>query len=912
MADGSITFATDLDNEKLEKKLSSIGGKIKKLEEELNQKKDTQSGIEKELDDAKKAALETETTIKNLKAEMASLRSATGVEGSLNPAQYAAALERQKSITAELKEQEAALAKQDKETERISNQYAKCTDQVMALSEKIDVQKETYGEIARQIEEINSKSNKMGLAIDTAGKHMDKFTERVKNLARRVLVFSVITMALRQMRTWMSKVIKTNDEATSAMARLKGALLTLAQPLVNVVIPAFTVFVDVLTKIVSTAANVVSSLFGTTVEESAQAAENLYDEQNAIEGIGDAAKKAGKSMASFDEINKLSDDSKKDSSNSAITRDFSGVIGQRLSEIEALVGGSLLAVGAILTFSGANIPLGIGLMALGAITFGAVAKENWDAIYQALTGKLAPLYAYLSGSLLVLGAIIAFSGANLGLGIGLMVAGAVGMATIVSLNWGAIHSFLQGPVGAVTAIASGALLALGALIAFSGANIPLGIGLMVAGALGMAASISANWSALLSVLQGPVGVITAFLSTALLVIGALILFSGANIPLGLGLLVTGAVGLAAVVTINWETVQQILEGPIGAVTGILSASLLVLGAVLLFSGASIPIGLGLMVVGAAGLATSVAANWDAVQTALQGPIGVVTALLSSALLALGAILTFSGANLPLGIGLIVVGAIGLVETAIVNWESITETLGGPIAAVTAIASAALLALGVILLFSGAGIPLGLGLIVAGAAGLAASIVPNWDAILDKLKEVFGSVADWWNNEVVPFWKEAGSSIINGILDGLKGAWSAITSWVTNAVNWIKEAFGGAAKSASNLTKTINNDNGGAVRTKAVYAVSNLTIPHLARGAVIPPNREFMAVLGDQKSGTNIEAPVSEIEAAVARGVVKAGLQTNGPVQIELIVSTKAGMAREMKFELDRESKRQGVKLVQGV
>ena len=36
------------------------------------------------------------------------------------------------------------------------------------------------------------------------------------------------------------------------------------------------------------------------------------------------------------------------------------------------------------------------------------------------------------------------------------------------------------------------------------------------------------------------------------------------------------------------------------------------------------------------------------------------------------------------------------------------------------------------------------------------------------------------------------------------------------------------------------------------------------------------------------------------------------MKIELIVSTKAGMAREMKFELDRESKRQGVKLVHGV
>ena len=52
------------------------------------------------------------------------------------------------------------------------------------------------------------------------------------------------------------------------------------------------------------------------------------------------------------------------------------------------------------------------------------------------------------------------------------------------------------------------------------------------------------------------------------------------------------------------------------------------------------------------------------------------------------------------------------------------------------------------------------------------------------------------------------------------------------------------------------------------------VPALARGAVIPPNREFLAVLGDQKSGTNIEAPTSEIEAAVMRGIQRSGI--NGP------------------------------------
>lgn len=139
------------------------------------------------------------------------------------------------------------------------------------------------------------------------------------------------------------------------------------------------------------------------------------------------------------------------------------------------------------------------------------------------------------------------------------------------------------------------------------------------------------------------------LSFALLVIGAVILFSGANIPLGLALMAVGAAGMATVIAANWDTIKEALQGPVGAVVGLLSGALLVLGAILSFSGASVPLGLGLMVAGAIGLATTVAANWDTIKTLLQGAIGGVVAVVSSALLVIGAVLVFSGVALPLGI-----------------------------------------------------------------------------------------------------------------------------------------------------------------------------------------------------------------------------------------------------------------------
>ena len=72
------------------------------------------------------------------------------------------------------------------------------------------------------------------------------------------------------------------------------------------------------------------------------------------------------------------------------------------------------------------------------------------------------------------------------------------------------------------------------------------------------------------------------------------------------------------------------------------------------------------------------------------------------------------------------------------------------------------------------------------------------------------------------------------------------------------------------------------------------LPRLAKGAVIPPNREFMAILGDQKSGTNIEAPLDTIVEAFNR----ANRESGGNAQVvallqALLSAVKAGQTMEV-------------------
>lgn len=857
MADGKIVVTVDADAKKAQKELDTLSAKIDKMEAKLNEDTGTQSGLKKELDAALQSAKQTEDALKSLRSEADRLKGITSGNASANPAEYIDAYSRQAEVAAQIKEQEQLLVQQNKTAEKLGSQYAKITDKVITQTDALDAAKTKAGELVQQITNASGASAKMAEVSASVEKSMNKFGRRLSGVLRSALVFTVLSRGLSQLRSWLSQTIMQNEAARAAVARLKGALLTLAQPLLKVVIPAFVLFVNVLTRIVTAIATLVSKIFGTSYAQSAADAAAAYDDESeAIAGVGDAAKKAGKSLANFDEINQLSSNS--DSSgggasagggigDGSIAPDFSAMIRDQLTSItELFVGAALLALGAILTFSGANIPLGIALMAIGALAI-------WDA---------------------------------------------------VSNHWGEIVEVLQGQVGLITAIISGALLVIGAILVFSGASIPLGIGLMLAGAVGMAATVAANWNAIVEALQGPIGVITALLSTALLAIGAILTFSGANIPLGIGLMVAGAVGLAAVIAINWGTISKALKGPIGAVTAVVSGALLAVGAILAFSGANIPLGIGLMVAGAAGLAATAAVNWGTIMDKLRGPVGKVTAIVSGALLALGAVLTFSGANLPIGIGLMVAGAAGLATTIAANWNTIQTKLQGPLGAVTAMVGAALLVLGVVLLFTGAGIPLGLGMIAAGGVSLAAAIAPNWNYITQKVKECWENIKKFWEKNIAPvFTAEWWGNLAKNALNGFIGVFEGAINGIIDGVNWLISCLNRIHVDIPSWVPIIGGQSFGV----NIPPVDYVSLPRLAQGAVIPPNREFLAVLGDQKSGTNIETPLSTMVQAFKQAMTETGVA--GSRQMTVIFQLDRRELGRTIYQLNNEeTQRVGVRL----
>lgn len=851
MADGRIVVQAEVDAKNAQKELDKLTAKIDKMEAELKKSTGEQSGLKSQLDAAKESAKQAENALKSLRAESARLRQITSGEVSASPEAYITAYGRQTEVAAQIKEQESILKDQDKIVESLDGKYAKITDKVIAQTSALDAAKQKAGELTEQITNASGATERMETAAKKVSDSMNTFSKRVSGLFKRVLVFSLITRALQSLRTWLGKTIMKNEEARAAVARLKGALLTLAQPILQVVIPAFITLANVLTRIITLLARIVSKIFGTTYEKSAAAAKSLYDEQEALEGVGSAAKKAGKSMASFDEINQLSSNSDESAggiggagASGGIAPNFASKIKDQITAItELFLGAGLLALGAILTFSGANIPLGLALMAIGAL-----------AIYDAVTE-----------------------------------------------NWGGIAELLQGQIGKITAIVSAALLALGAILLFSGANVPLGLGLIIAGAIGLAAVAAANWEGPVAELKAVITELTLIVSGALLVIGAILTFTGANVPLGIGLMIAGVAGLAAAAAINWGAVKKFVQENVYEIMAVVSAALLVIGAILTFSGANLPLGIALMAAGAVGLAAVVAINWGSIKQALQGPIGVVTALVSAALLALGAVLAFSGANIPLGIALMAAGAVGLRAAITANWDTIQSKLRGPLGVITALLGVSLLVLGAVLLFTGAGIPLGLGLLAAGGASLAAAIAPNWNFIIDKIKSCWAAVKSFWDKNIAPvFTAEWWANLAKNALNGFIGVFEAAINGIIDGINFLISCLNKIHIDIPDWVPVI----GGKSFGFNIPPVSKVALPRLAEGAVIPPNREFMAVLGDQKSGTNIETPLETMVQAFKQAMNESG----GRSQTIILQLNGREFARAVYKANNEETQRVGVRL----
>lgn len=148
----------------------------------------------------------------------------------------------------------------------------------------------------------------------------------------------------------------------------------------------------------------------------------------------------------------------------------------------------------------------------------------------------------------------------------------------------------------------------------------------------------------------------------------------------------------------------------------------------------------------------------------------------------------------------------------------------------------------------------------------------WDSVKSKTSQVWESVTTFVSNKVEAIKnaitnkfnaaKDAVKSAFEGIVDFIKRPINQAISIVNNAVGMINNAIGGIESAFSFGPWTVPTPFGS--KTIGFHATFPRigTIPYLASGAVIPPRSEFLAVLGDQKKGNNLEAPESLLRQIV--------------------------------------------------
>ncbi len=409
MADGSVVIEAKMDISKADKELAKFKKEIQSTEDTIGEQEAKKSPLVAQAEKLNQEMKQARAEVQRLGQQWAA-----GVAGA--DGQQARAQERLNQIQTEYA--------------GVVQQIDKIDAKLLPAYQKLDGMKEKAGELQQNINQAAKNTRKMEKASKRASKHMGVFATRLRGIVLSAFVFNILSRGFREITDWMGNVIKSNDEARSSIAKLKGALLTLAQPLVDVIIPAFITLINVLTRVVSALAQMFAMLTGRSVESSKEAAKALNEQTKALEDTGKAADKATSSLAGFDEINKLSSGASGEDGSKVIAPDFSfdtdlgeGQL-QNILGLVTAIGTAFLAwrIGSSLKMNLGQV-VGLALAIYFAIEFVRGVFDAWnDGV---TTENIQKMLMGVLGILVGLG--IAFG--PVGAGIGLLVGGLAMLAT---------------------------------------------------------------------------------------------------------------------------------------------------------------------------------------------------------------------------------------------------------------------------------------------------------------------------------------------------------------------------------------------------------------------------------------------------------------------------------------------------
>ena len=334
--------------------------------------------------------------------------------------------------------------------------------------------------------------------------------------------------------------------------------------------------------------------------------------------------------------------------------------------------------------------------------------------------------------------------------------------------------------------------------------------------------------------------------------------------------------------ISWENMAALMAGVAAAA----------LGAYLIFG----TVGAGIVLI-LGGIALAILAIKDAWENGLTWK-NMLILMAGVAAAALGAALAFGtvGAGVALLIGGLAMLVLG-VQDVIENGLNLKNGL---------LVIAGILATGLgISLIVGSWIPMLIAAIVAVIAAIT-MVGGTFEQVISGIKQIFNGLITFITGVFTGDWEQAWmglKDVFYGIVNVILGLIGGLVNAVIKGLNWL---IGQMNKISFDVPDWVPGIGGKHVGVN-ISTIPEWEVPQLATGAVIPPNREFLALLGDQKSGTNIEAPLETIVQAFRQALGERG----GATRTVVLQVDKRELGRVTFDVYNTEAQRVGVALSSG-
>ncbi len=209
------------------------------------------------------------------------------------------------------------------------------TQKIENMNNKLEESKKHTNELGKSIKNnLGAKAQLAGITggLEGVGKKVDKLKTRMTRLIGTVAIFNLLRNKLTDLRNGYISLLKQNDSFNSSLNQIKANLMTAFAPIYNACLPAINSLMNALSKITGTIAVFVSGLFGTSLDDAKKQAEGL---SKSLDDTAKSGEKASGSLASFDNLEVINDNSGSGGSSSKNDIDYSGEItySQKLLDI---------------------------------------------------------------------------------------------------------------------------------------------------------------------------------------------------------------------------------------------------------------------------------------------------------------------------------------------------------------------------------------------------------------------------------------------------------------------------------------------------------------------------------------------------------------------------------------------------